>query len=91
MDEHRQPPAEDISSEIPGTSSCSKQRQAPPATDECSNVVNAPLLAEPDEVADQLEAVRLVWLRSGDEKTLRRALLDLLRQLEDGSKHHPGV
>jgi hypothetical protein len=39
-------------------------------------------LAAPDEVADQLEAVRLVWLRTGDERTLRRALLDLLRLLE---------
>ena len=36
-----------------------------------------------DEVADQLEAVRIVWLRTGDEKALRRALLDLLRGLED--------
>jgi hypothetical protein len=39
-------------------------------------------LPERNEIADQLEAARLVWLRTGDEKTLRRALLDLLRLLE---------
>src|SRR5262245_13802732 len=37
--------------------------------------------------ADQLEAVRMVWPRAGDEKTLRCALLDLLRQLEKREEH----
>jgi len=39
-------------------------------------------LAEQESVADQLEAARLVWLRTGDERSLRGALLDLLRSLE---------
>src|ERR1700687_3184525 len=35
-----------------------------------------------NRIADELAAVRAVWLRAGDEKALRRALLDLLRHLD---------
>jgi hypothetical protein len=49
---------------------------------DCSNVVNAPRAERQNRIADALAAVRTVWLRAGDEKALRRALLDLLRQLE---------
>jgi hypothetical protein len=40
-------------------------------------------LAEETAIADLLEPVRALWLRTGDEKTLRRALLDVLPQLEE--------
>lgn len=52
--------------------------------DDCSNVLNAPRAElRQIRIADELAAVRTVWLQAGDEKALRRALLDLLRQLED--------
>ncbi len=80
---NQQGPTETISREAPGTSGATEGRQEPARTDDCSNVVSAHRLAEQDTVADQLEAVRLIWLRTGDEKTLRRTLLDILRQLEE--------
>ncbi len=58
-------------------------RQGPAPAFDCSNVVNALPISERDQVADQLEAIRSVWLRNPDEKSLRSALLDLLRRLED--------
>src|SRR5262245_49943427 len=45
-----------------------------PATD----AVSSPSNPEENMIADQLEAARALWLRTGDEKTLRRALLDVL-------------
>ena len=35
-----------------------------------------------DSITEWLEAAHAAWLRTGDEKTLRRALLDLLWYLE---------
>ncbi len=51
---------------------------------DCS-VVNAPRAEQQNEVAEQLAAARAEWLRNPDERNLRAALLDLLRQLERGS------
>lgn len=45
-----------------------------------------PATPEENPVANQLEAARALWLRTSDEKTLRRALLDLLRYLERESR-----
>ena len=67
-------------------SASEEDRHGPAPTDGGSKVVSAPRLAERDELADQLEAARLVWLRTGNEKALRRALLDVLRKLEE-SEH----
>ena len=52
---------------------------------DCSSVVNAPRAEQQNEVAEQLAAARAEWLRNPDERNLRAALLDLLRQLERGS------
>jgi hypothetical protein len=50
---------------------------------DCSSVVNAPRAEQQNEVAEQLAAApRAEWLRNPDERNLRAALLDLLRQLE---------
>jgi len=81
-DEHHQAPPDASSTEFLQSCGSSELRQGQAGTDDCSNVVSAPRLPERNEIADQLEAARLVWLRTGDEKTLRRALLDLLRLLE---------
>ncbi len=80
--EHQPVPADTSTPEISDTSAPPEAREGPAPTFDCSNVVNGPSLSEVDGVADQLEAVRTVWLRTGDEKALRRALLDLLRQIE---------
>jgi hypothetical protein len=72
----------DVSSEIPGASAEPDLARYSQLKDDCSNVVS--MLPDPEEnaIASQLEAARALWLRTGDEKTLRRALLDLLRYLE---------
>ncbi len=49
---------------------------------DCSNVVNASPAERQNRIADELTAIRTIWLRAGDEKALRLALLDLLRHLE---------
>jgi len=51
---------------------------------DCSTVVNAPRAEQQNEVAEKLAAARAEWLRNPDERNLRAALLDLLRQLEGG-------
>ena len=50
---------------------------------DCSNVVSAPRAERQNEVAEQLAAARAEWLRNPNEKSLRAALLDLLRWLEE--------
>ena len=52
---------------------------------DCSSVVNAPRAEQQNEVAEQLAAACAEWLRNPDQRNLRAALLDLLRQLERGS------
>lgn len=71
----------EVSSEIPRASAEPHLARYAQPQDDCSNC-SKPVSGELDVVADQLEAVRLIWVRNGDEKLLRRALLDLLRQLE---------
>lgn len=68
-------------SEISGTSAEPDLARYAQPQDDCSNC-SKPVAAELDVVAHQLEAVRLIWVHTGDEKILRRALLDLLRLLE---------
>ncbi len=82
-DEYRQVPPGTSYTEIPGVCVSGEDRQGPAPADGGSKVVSALPISERDQVADQLEAVRAVWLRSTDQKTLRQALLDLLRQLEN--------
>jgi len=72
---HISPEISDASDEF-NRAGCSQPK------DECSNVVNASRAERQNRIADQLAAIRTVWLRAGDEKALRRALFDLLRHLE---------
>ncbi len=71
-----------ISPEVSGISDESKRAECGQPKDDCSNVVNPSRAEWQNRIADELAAVRTVWLRAGDEKALRRALLDLLRHLE---------
>ena len=80
--EHQQGQSGHISPEISGDSDEPTRAGCSPVESDCSNVVNAPRAERQNRIADALAAVRTVWLRAGDEKALRRALLDLLRQLE---------
>jgi len=71
-----------ISPEVSGVSDESYRAECGQPKDDCSNVVNASRAEWQNRIADELAAVRTVWLGAGDVKSLRRALLDLLRQLE---------
>ena len=71
-----------ISPEVSGVSDESNRAGDGQPKDDCSNVVNALVTERQNRIADELAAVRTVWLRAGDEKALRRSLLDLLRHLE---------
>jgi hypothetical protein len=71
-----------ISPEVSGVSDESNRAECVQPKDDCSNVVNASRTERQNRIADELAAVRTVWLRAGDEKALRRDLLDLLRHLE---------
>jgi hypothetical protein len=71
-----------ISPEASGVSDESNRTECGQPKDDCSNVVNASRTERHNRIADELAAVRTVWLRAGDEKALRRDLLDLLRHLE---------
>ena len=74
--------ADAILSAISGASDESNRAECVQPKDDCSNVVNASGTEWQNRIADVLAAVRTVWDRAGDEKALRRALLDLLRHLE---------
>jgi len=80
--EHQPGQSEHISPEISAAFNEPTRARCSPVESDRSNVVSARSIAERDEVAD-LEAIRTVWLRNPDEKSLRSALLDLLRRLED--------
>jgi hypothetical protein len=71
-----------ISPEVSGVSDESNRAECGQPKDDCSNVVIASRTDRQNRIADELAAVRTVWLRAGDEKALRRALLDLMRHLE---------
>lgn len=57
-------PAATSNQGIQPASAPNEQRQAPATTDYCSNGVSAAAATARDEVADQPEAVRRVWLQS---------------------------
>jgi len=80
--EYQQVQADSISPEVSRVSDESNRAGCGQPKDDCSNVVNCSRAERQNRIADELTAVRTVWLRAGDEKALRRALLDLLRHLE---------
>ncbi len=71
-----------VSPEVSGVSAEANPAGYGQPKDDCSNVVNPSGAEWQNRIADELAAVRTVWLRAGDEKALRLALLDLLRHLE---------
>jgi hypothetical protein len=74
--------SDSVSPEVSGVSDESNRAECVQPKDSCSNVVNVSRTERQNRIADELAAVRMVWLRAGDEKALRRDLLDLLRHLE---------
>ncbi len=79
---YQQVQSDSISPEVSGVSDESNRAGYGQPKDDCSNVVNRSRAERQNRIADELTAVRTVWLRTRDEKALRRALLDLLRHLE---------
>lgn len=71
-----------ISPEVSGVSDEGDPTGCGQPKEDCSNVVNASQPERQNRIADELTAIRTVWVRAGDEKALRRALLDLLRHME---------